>query len=427
MTRLASPVSTLLMSVVLTACGGGKGAPSDSSAAYTMGVRSLVTDSAVAAIAQVVDTASGAFVAFRPDAIREFVKTQERQLEQTALEFELGTLGTLQLRLRPDSQGVREDSSWSFIDRTDSTTQVVLSRADSAFAGVVWKAGATYRIDRVEGEVYFLSRIDPKLFRPEGRPRVPPVTKPPKAGAAADKPAVTTNCLPQLISILVAVPAADATALRGFVQVKANVRAAILATNVAMHNSEVTHRVRLADVIEIDGASSGTLDADLSHLIEPNDGVFDDLLARRDGAKADVVVLWVKSATDACGLGYLLTNAPAQSNLAMFSVVDACAVGNLSFAHELGHNLGLEHDRANAAMVPSFPWAFGYQQPNRSGRDIMAYDCEPAGCPRAPMYSSPTLSWAGLPMGIAATDANHSADAARAVRANGCAVANLRS
>ena len=45
-----------------------------------------------------------------------------------------------------------------------------------------------------------------------------------------------------------------------------------------------------------------------------------------------------------------------------FSVVNwTCANANLSMAHEIGHNMGLNHDRPNAGNPsPAFPYAYGY-------------------------------------------------------------------
>ena len=71
-----------------------------------------------------------------------------------------------------------------------------------------------------------------------------------------------------------------------------------------------------------------------------------------------------------------------------FSVVDrTCAVGNLSYAHEVGHNQGLNHDPANASGTAAYSYAYGYQSPSGLFRTLMAY----GSATRIPFLSSPSL------------------------------------
>jgi len=48
-----------------------------------------------------------------------------------------------------------------------------------------------------------------------------------------------------------------------------------------------------------------------------------------------------------------------------FSIVHAAyAAGYYTFGHELGHNMGLMHDRANSSFPGAYPYAYGHQEPN---------------------------------------------------------------
>ena len=56
-----------------------------------------------------------------------------------------------------------------------------------------------------------------------------------------------------------------------------------------------------------------------------------------------------------------------------FSVVNySCAVGSDVFAHELGHNIGSNHDRNNASSG-AYSYSFGYRTPNNALKTVMAY------------------------------------------------------
>lgn len=113
----------------------------------------------------------------------------------------------------------------------------------------------------------------------------------------------------------------------------------------------------------------------------------------REQQRADLVVM-VSKAPAYCGLAYVNST----KELA-FSIV-SCPTGNYTFAHEMGHNFGLNH----YSDVPAGRYGdgFGYQQSWYSPfwRTTMAYDCKPA-CPRVNYWSNPERTYNGLPMGIA--------------------------
>ena len=76
-----------------------------------------------------------------------------------------------------------------------------------------------------------------------------------------------------------------------------------------------------------------------------------DIAARRDAVDADLVSLVVARGTT-CGRAYYTRPTIADSRHRGFSVVRFdCALTNESFVHEIGHNLGLLHDRASTATT----------------------------------------------------------------------------
>ncbi|HKZ04247.1 MAG TPA: zinc-dependent metalloprotease family protein [Methylomirabilota bacterium] len=152
--------------------------------------------------------------------------------------------------------------------------------------------------------------------------------------------------------------------------------------------------------------AGGDLIADL-HWVDSDATV----AALRDRHQADLVSLIIPSG-DFCGRGY--ENYPVEAGDAPlgFSVVKAsCALGNFSFAHELGHNIGMRHDRAADDAFASETCNYGHIFPVRAlgfdltVRSVMAYDDACDGCPRIGVYSSPrTVNLLGIitvgPMGV---------------------------
>jgi hypothetical protein len=83
-----------------------------------------------------------------------------------------------------------------------------------------------------------------------------------------------------------------------------------------------------------------------------------------------------------------------------FSVIAHGCITNLSFHHELGHNMGLQHDRYVVAGNPGTNfYNFGFVNYAHRVRTIMAYNnfCADRGqnCTRINWFSSPTVRATG--------------------------------
>ena len=78
--------------------------------------------------------------------------------------------------------------------------------------------------------------------------------------------------------------------------------------------------------------------------------------------------------------------------------------GYYSFGHELGHNMGLNHSRSDPVGAGAFSYSYGYKDPGRAFRTVMAYCCGypdcTAGCPRVLHFSNPGVAYGGKATGV---------------------------
>ena len=109
--------------------------------------------------------------------------------------------------------------------------------------------------------------------------------------------------------------------------------------------------------------------------------------------------------TDACGRGYLPTGfAGDPAEVSAYSITSGnCAVGNLTFTHEVGHNLCAHHDPANATDNPCGADSHGHFSTVEQLRTVMSYAYPYNGCQectRIPYFSNPNIAYNGWTTGI---------------------------
>jgi hypothetical protein len=165
------------------------------------------------------------------------------------------------------------------------------------------------------------------------------------------------------------------------------------------------------------GDAGGTV---LSDLQGTSDGELDAIHAERDAAGADLVALLTGDNPNYCGVAYMLGYTNPSFGFSV--VVWDCAIGNLSFTHEVGHNQGCCHapgDGGGCTAGGVFPYSVGHRFTGAGGaqwRTVMAYS---PGI-RWPRFSSPLVEWDGVPTGT------ESADNARTLIESSVAMANFR-
>jgi hypothetical protein len=216
------------------------------------------------------------------------------------------------------------------------------------------------------------------------------------------------------IDVLVVYTTATKNILGGDAQAQTHAQAAIDAANTAYINSKIRQRLRMVHSQEYLYTESGNSSTDLSNL--RNDA---SIATLRNAHNADLVSE-ISEVTGVCGIGYLMGAASGNQNNAFTVTARSCAVGNLSFAHELGHNMGSQHNPENGSG-PTFPYGFGHYV-NGSYRTVMSYvDPCTSGCTRVAYFSNPNVIFNGFPTGI-----NNARDNARSINNTADTIAGYR-
>lgn len=200
--------------------------------------------------------------------------------------------------------------------------------------------------------------------------------------------------------------------------------ASIESAEAAYRNSEINLELRPVGLIEVafdeeDGGTSdwlrflkhpqGAICSDSSGDYECDpEGYMDEVLPMRDAFGADLVALLVE--TGGAGIGYVLRNLDDPDGASGMSISKySAAVGNQTFAHELGHNQGATHARGDGGGTGNglYSYSWGHRWTGEwsgipySHRTIMAYS--PGS--RLRYFSNPnvnTVPWGdatGVPIG----------------------------
>ncbi len=271
--------------------------------------------------------------------------------------------------------------------------------------------------------------IDERAFPPEAEPLVPPEDPAGKAEPAREAGARAADD-GSVVDVMVVYSTNAKNAVGGATAMNNLIALAFTETNQGYANSGVIQRARLVNATEAAFTDSVGFSTALNQLTNKTDGVLDNIHAIRDANRADMVSLWINN-SQFCGLAWLMRPESASFERSAFSVVHhGCATGYYSFAHEMGHNQGSQHDRATASQTNAqgvFPFSFGFQNSATQPyfRTVMAYACASVNCARINYWSAPNISYQGIPAGVAQSSPN-SADNAASLNATRVTVANWR-
>jgi hypothetical protein len=328
-----------------------------------------------------------------------------------------------------DGTTVRFTVQWSHADATqvaiagplvESSGEASLTAVNDALSGRIVVGDRVFLVRRLPGTgAHLVSELDQAALPQEAPPRLSPQDP----GEPVQERPLGAGDSNAFVDLMILYTPASRAAMGGTSAIVAELIGAVNNANLSLSNSGVTHRFRLVHHGEVAYTETGLMNTTLNHLTFTGDGMLENVPALRNQYRADIVTL-LSNDSDACGLGWLMgpSLSPTFESRAFNVVAWNCANANLTLAHEIGHNMGLHHDRPNASGTPAFPYAYGYTV-NGLARDVMAYNTNcPAGCPRRQVYSTPLFVFPGT--SVAAGTATE--DNARALNGTSAVAANFR-
>lgn len=341
--------------------------------------------------------------------------------------FEDASFQVADLRTAPTSVGY--SLSGELLGEPASGMTLVVN--GDLIAGEVRLPGATFTIRSI-GDIVEIREADedalPECAELEGPPTATARAAPAAVGSPAvdppamDLPAMDLQASAEIteIDVLVAYTTAARDHAGGEAAMETRIDLWVAAANTYFENSGVHQRIRLAHSEELDYVETSS-SYEFGRLVSPDDGFMDSVHAMRDAVGADIVHLierWGAWGTSRyCGIAYVMASVGGYFRDFAFGAT-ALDCGSLTFAHELGHNMGLRHDRyadATSFSLTNLPYAYSYgyvnqaafasdAAPSQRWRTIMAYSrqCSHSGvgCSRIGRFSNPAQTYSGDPAGV---------------------------
>ena len=294
--------------------------------------------------------------------------------------------------------------------------------------GTVRTPNEVYSIRTASDNKYVIRQIDESSLPPLGEPFEDPAS----TRDYVPKPGGTPLDDGSVVDVMVVYTPLAKHIEGGRAGIEALIDLFVAETNQAYANSEVVHRIRLVHREEVDFVETGRCNRDIHRI------GMDDVQELRDKYAADLVH-FVVGRGDICGVSVVIEG----STFLNVSALTVSRCGGIAFAHEHGHNMGVDHDRY-VVEGPGTRYNYGYvnQRMFEPGapvssrwKTIMAYSnqCSEVGnfnCPTVAYFSNPDLTYNGDPLGVPAdhpsTGVDGPADAVRTLNERSEVIANLR-
>lgn len=337
-------------------------------------------------------------------------------LQQPSSAFQKRSASRLRLNLFPDLDTVLHVERTDFLPEGryvargvvegEPGSLVLISADGDVLAATISIPGKeAIKVRYLGGGLHEVVQLDSSQFRP-CNPLIPELSKisdsaKSKASLTPKSQATGAATSTSVLDIMVVYTSAAKTGAGGDAGIRSLINLAVAEANDTYVRSLVAAELNLVYAGEVTYTETGDATTDLTRLQNPADGQLDGVHTLRNQYGADLVCLFTEAMNYYAGLGYVMN--PPRTGFAdhAFSVVRRMyANGQYVFAHEIGHNLGCQHDRNNATATGSFAYSYGHRfiAGITTYRTVMAYA---PGVP-IPHFSNPSVTYKGVATGVPA-------------------------
>ena len=302
---------------------------------------------------------------------------------------------------------VNESGSYTWIGHVDGDdfSDVILVINGPYLSGHITMPTGSYNITSTTGNIHRIAELNSAAILSGADDSVK--VEPPNDDTIALAPEASDDG--SVIDLMI-IYTDDAVAAHGIPTLQSWIETYVAYANQAYINSNIAQRISLVHTEEVAYTETGSLDNALDDVQNTNHPELGIVHTRRNTYHADLVMLLVNNDGDGGSCGGLasvpVTVTPAFES-SSFGTMEACSFGASVFAHELGHNMGSNHDWYVSASTTPYPYAHGYVDTTNKIRTIMSYNnrCSNLGitCQNIAYFANPSVNFNGVPTGIADT------------------------
>jgi fibronectin type 3 domain-containing protein len=303
-------------------------------------------------------------------------------------------------------------------------SMISLTASDGIVAGFFDDGEKIFELGPGPGGLHQIYQIDADGLPGFGHPSAPELL-----GGTAEASGPVTAAASIIQDLLVVYTPASRQRYGGAdpTPVENRIISAVEAANQAYQNSALDLQLNIVYLDEIAYVESGDMGVSLDHLRLTADGNMDEVHTLRNQFGADLVAL-ITEDSNYCGIAYVMSSDSTSFAPWAVGVTYSACLTNQTLAHEIGHNQGNMHDRANSSNPGAYAYSYGFRRCETDGtgfRTVMSYSCN--GGTRVAHFSNPNVTYNGFPTGIDQdADPASSADAVRSMSNTAATVAAFR-
>ena len=324
--------------------------------------------------------------------------------------------GVIRIELFPDAAATFRRTDVDTVGDSGITWTGKISGRRYSFAALVIESGEVtgavqlgsryFRIDPVGGGLHRVTEIDRSRLPHNENDYVVPENLPPPS------PDERSIVEPRAKTVVTVLGAYTQKAKNQSANVVNEIKLALQMANTAYANTGIKIRLKLVGTMKTGAYNEGadTFNQWLKVLNDVsgfnNPATLSSVRTKRNQLDADLVALIVRKSSTLCGLAWIIVSPSAATSDYGFSehALD-CLAGGIVFPHELGHNMGLHHDRLtyrtetdpDRPNPPKSKYNFGFINNNAGVIDIMAYlnSCAALPCIQVQWFSSASVKYNG--------------------------------